>query len=160
MALIKSIRRIYYETCWFIVNSYRSQEQEIFFHDHDFHMFFRERRRTVKYCFFSSCFLILLRKKSKDNSIHSVMQSGGNSFGGDVVLDTLQEQIFKSKYVRIFIMMFLIPYNFIKKYIYYNIQQKHYKTTIYNRSTIKLDSMSSLLLCAVFLYIVFSAITF
>ena len=55
------------------------------------------------------------------------MQSDGNSFCGDVVLnsfnksfrdkDHIFDQVFKSKYVRIFIMMILILYNIIIKCI-------------------------------------------
>ena len=52
---------------------------------------------------------------SDSMTLYSVMQSDGISFRGDVVLDsfnraywdedTILEQIYKSKYVRIFIMM-------------------------------------------------------
>ena len=52
---------------------------------------------------------------------YSVMQSDGNSFCGDVVSDSFNkasgdednilDQIYKSKYVRIIIMMILILYN-------------------------------------------------
>ena len=55
------------------------------------------------------------------------MQSDGNSFGGDVVLnsfnkvsrdeDNILDQGYKSKYVRIFIMMILILNNIIRKCI-------------------------------------------
>ena len=55
------------------------------------------------------------------------MQSDGNSFCGDVVSDSLiktsrdvdniLDQIYKGKYVRIIIMMILILYNIIRKYI-------------------------------------------
>ena len=53
------------------------------------------------------------------------MQSDGNSFSGDVVLDsfnkasrdaeTILEQVDESKYVKIFIIMILILYNMIRK---------------------------------------------
>ena len=52
------------------------------------------------------------------------MQSNGDSFCGDVVLnsfnkasrdeDNILDQVYKSKYVRIFIMMILILYNIIR----------------------------------------------
>ena len=55
------------------------------------------------------------------SSIYSVMQSDGNSFCGDVVLDSFNMmyrdednilyQIYRSKYFRIIIMMILILYN-------------------------------------------------
>ena len=55
------------------------------------------------------------------------MQSDGNSFGGDVVLnsfnkaswdeDNILDQVYKSKYVRIFNMMIWILYNIIRKCI-------------------------------------------
>ena len=58
---------------------------------------------------------------------YSVMQSDGNSFGGDVVLDSFNktfrdednilDQIYKSEYVRIIIMMILILYKMIRKCI-------------------------------------------
>ena len=58
---------------------------------------------------------------------YSVMQSDGNSFGGNVVSGSLTRtlldeynilnQIYDIKYVRIIIMMFLIRYNIIRKYI-------------------------------------------
>ena len=58
---------------------------------------------------------------------YSVMQSDGNSFCGDVVLnsfdkasrdkDNILDQVYKSKYVRISIMMILILYNIIRKCI-------------------------------------------
>ena len=64
---------------------------------------------------------------------YSVMQSDGNIFCGDVVLDSFNEasrdednildQVYKSKYVRIFIMMILILYNIIRKCIL--TQQQH-----------------------------------
>ena len=57
----------------------------------------------------------------------SVMKSDGNIFGGDVVSDSFNktsryednilEQINKSEYVRIIIMMILILYNIIRKCI-------------------------------------------
>ena len=57
--------------------------------------------------------------------LYSVMQSDGNSFGGDVILDTFNiaywdednilDQIYCSIYVRIFIMMFLILFNNVRK---------------------------------------------
>ena len=53
------------------------------------------------------------------------MQSDGNSFCGDVVLnifnmafrdeENILDQAYKSKYVRIIIMMILIVYNIIRK---------------------------------------------
>ena len=56
-----------------------------------------------------------------------MVQSYGNSFCGDVVLnsfkkasqdeDNILDQVYKSKYVRIFIMMILILYNLIRKCI-------------------------------------------
>ena len=56
---------------------------------------------------------------------YSVMQSDGNSFGGDVVSDSFNktlrdeenilDQVYKSKYVRIFIIMILILHNIIRK---------------------------------------------
>ena len=56
---------------------------------------------------------------------YSVMQSDGNSFGGDFVLDNYNKasrdednilyQVYKSKYFQIFIMMILILYNIIRK---------------------------------------------
>ena len=59
--------------------------------------------------------------------LYSVMQSDGNSFCGDVVLDSFNktyrdednilDQIYKSKYVRIITMMILILYNIIRKSI-------------------------------------------
>ena len=59
--------------------------------------------------------------------IYSVMQSDRNSFRGYVVSDSfnktsrdednISDQIYRSKYVRICIMMFLIFYNFIRKCI-------------------------------------------
>ena len=83
--------------------------------------------------------------------LYSVMQSHGNSFCGDVVLisfnkasrddDNILDQVYKSKYVRIFIMMILILYNIIRK--------MHSNTTV----ALKLNFMSSLLLKAVFLLI-------
>ena len=58
---------------------------------------------------------------------YSVMQSDGNSFGGDVVLDSfnkkfrdgdnIQDHIYTSKYVRIIIMMIFILYNILRKCI-------------------------------------------
>jgi len=55
------------------------------------------------------------------------MQSVGNSFGGDVVLDSFNktfweednilDQIYKSKYFRIIIMMISFLYNIIQKCI-------------------------------------------
>ena len=57
--------------------------------------------------------------------LYSVMQSGGNSFFGDVVLGSFNMasrdenniiyQMYESKDVRIFIMTILILYNFIPK---------------------------------------------
>ena len=57
------------------------------------------------------------------------MQSDGNSFCGDVVLDSFNKasrdedkilyQVYKSKYVRIYIMMILILFNIIRKCIQY-----------------------------------------
>ena len=57
--------------------------------------------------------------------MYSVMQSDGNSFWGDVVLDNFNktlrgkenilDQIYKSKYVRIIIMIILILYKIIRK---------------------------------------------
>ena len=59
--------------------------------------------------------------------LYSVMQSDGNDIYGDVVLDSFNkasrdedsilDQIYKSKIVRIFIMMNLIPNNIILKCI-------------------------------------------
>ena len=56
------------------------------------------------------------------------MQSDGNSFSGDVVLGSFNktswdetnmlDQIYKSKYVRINIMMILIVYNIVRKCIH------------------------------------------
>ena len=53
------------------------------------------------------------------------MQSDGNSFCGDAVLnsfnkvsrdeDNILDQVYESEYVRIFIMMILILYNIIRK---------------------------------------------
>ena len=58
-------------------------------------------------------------------STYSVMQSDGNSISGDVVLDSFNrafwdvynilDQIYKSKYVRINLMIILIFYNTILK---------------------------------------------
>ena len=58
---------------------------------------------------------------------YSVMQSDGNSFYGDVVLesfndifrneDNILDQIYKSKCVQIIIMIILILYNVIRKCI-------------------------------------------
>ena len=58
------------------------------------------------------------------------MQSYGNSFCGDVVSDSLKktlrdednilDQIYKSKYVRIIIMMILILYNIIRTKMHTN----------------------------------------
>ena len=55
------------------------------------------------------------------------MQSDGNSFGGHVVLNSLKkasrdeenilDQVYESKYVRIFIIMILILYDIIRKCI-------------------------------------------
>ena len=55
------------------------------------------------------------------------MQSDGNSFGGDVVSNNFNKtfcdednnlnQIYKSKYVRIFFLMILILYKIIRKFI-------------------------------------------
>ena len=57
--------------------------------------------------------------------MYSVMQSDENSFCGDVVFDSFNkasrdkdnnlDQIYISKYIRFFIMMFLIPYNITRK---------------------------------------------
>ena len=56
-----------------------------------------------------------------------MMQSDGNGFGGDVVLDSFNktsrdgdnilDKLYKSKYVRIIIMMILILYFIIRKCI-------------------------------------------
>ena len=77
------------------------------------------------------------------------MQSDGNSFCGDVVLDSFNKtsqdienilyQIYKSKYVRIIIMMILIFYNIIRNSI------------LTLAVALKPNFKSSLLLCAVFL---------
>ena len=58
---------------------------------------------------------------------YSVMQSDGNSFYGDVFLDSfnktsweedkISDQIYKNKYIRIIIMVVLILYNIIRKSI-------------------------------------------
>ena len=58
-----------------------------------------------------------------DFSTYSVMQSDGNSFCKDLILDSFNnafwdednilDQIYESKYVQIFIMMILILYNII-----------------------------------------------
>ena len=51
--------------------------------------------------------------------MYSVMQSNGNSFGEDVVLDkkedNILDQIYQNRYVRIIFMMILILYNIIQK---------------------------------------------
>ena len=51
--------------------------------------------------------------------MYSVMQSNGNSFGEDVVLDkkedNILDQIYQNRYVQIFFMMILILYNIIQK---------------------------------------------
>ena len=79
--------------------------------------------------------------------IYSVMQSDGNSFYGDVVsesfkktsrdVDKILDQTYKSKYIRIIIMMILILY------IHYT--KIHTNTKV----SLKPNFMSSLLLCAV-----------
>ena len=89
--------------------------------------------KVVRPCFF----IMFLRFCTKQNiyfktvfvliDIYSVMQSLGNSFCGDVVSvsfnktyrdeDSILDQIFKIKYVRIIIMMILILYNIIRKFI-------------------------------------------
>ena len=77
------------------------------------------------------------------------MQSDGNSFCGDVVLDSFNKtsldednfffyHIFNSKDVRISNMMILIPYNITRKLTLHTV-------------ALKANFMSSLLLCAVFL---------
>ena len=80
------------------------------------------------------------------------MQSDGNSFCGDFVSnsfnktfrnkDNISDQIYRSKYVRILIVMVLILYKVIRKCI----------ITLYT-VTLKPNFMSSLLLYAVFLQI-------
>ena len=82
--------------------------------------------------------------------VYTVMQSDGNSFLGDVVLASRNEnnisgQVCKSKYVRITFMIFLIPKNIIRKMLN--------NTTI----TLKPNSISSLL-C--FFKYAFSFVTF
>ena len=64
---------------------------------------------------------------SLERALYSVMQSDGYNFFGDVVLDSFnkaswdednfEDQIYKSKYVRIIIKMILILYNIMRKYI-------------------------------------------
>ena len=59
--------------------------------------------------------------------VHSVMQSDGNSFSGDVVFDILNrayldefnilDEMYKSKYARIIFTMILVLYNIIQKYL-------------------------------------------
>ena len=65
--------------------------------------------------------------RSKAILKYSVMLSDGNSFCGDVVLNSFNkasrdedynlDKVYKSKYVRILIMMILILYNIIRKCI-------------------------------------------
>ena len=65
--------------------------------------------------------------KGYQHSTYSVMQSDGHSFCGDVVLnsfnkasrdeDNILDQVWKSKYVRIYIIMILILYHIIRKCI-------------------------------------------
>ena len=65
--------------------------------------------------------------RRKTLTTYSVMQSDGNSFGGNVISnsfnktfrdeDNKSDQIYKSKYVRIIFMMILILYNIIRKCI-------------------------------------------
>ena len=67
------------------------------------------------------------RLASKYRSFYSMMQSDGNSFGRDVVSESFNktmrdeenilDQIYKSQYVRINIMMILILYNIIRKFL-------------------------------------------
>ena len=67
------------------------------------------------------------RLASKYRSFYSVMQSDGNSFGRDVVSESFNntsrdkynvlEQIYNSQYVRIDIMLILILYNIIRKFL-------------------------------------------
>ena len=82
------------------------------------------------------------------SKVYSVMQSDGNSFGGDLVLDSFNktfldednnlDQVYKSKYVLIISVMILILYNIMRKCILTTVAQKP-------------NFMSSLLLCAVVL---------
>ena len=68
-----------------------------------------------------------MRITEQRRMVYTVMQSDGNSFSGDVVSnncnktsrdeDNILDQIYKSKYVWIFIMMILILYNIIRKCI-------------------------------------------
>ena len=60
-------------------------------------------------------------------SLYCVMKSDGNHIFGHVVLDSFNKgsrdevnilnQIYKNKYVRITIMVFLILYNIVRKYL-------------------------------------------